>query len=170
MGALIVLAIILKICSRKNPSTEEERPIVVEITPEIVIESHENVEKKKELNAILFRNIKISPEDKRIMLNKQFWKLELKMHNGVHEDTIACMKNQLYPVIFKDVHEDNFPGFVRKYLPQVEKIKQCIEEEKCTLFRWIITKVKKICRVYVDIAKDAALTSSILVSKYEMGC
>ena len=122
----------------------------------MVREYHEDKEKIQKINALLYRNQIINKEERRIQFNQAFLKLELEMHHGSYKDTLLCFKNNLFTSIYKTVHEDNFPGFLRNNLPLIEKL-----EKKIDNF-WILTKIRKICRVYVDMFKDGVLTASIL--------
>ena len=90
--------------------------------------------------------------------------MELNFHGGSYKEVVTCMKNNLNPVIFKEVYEDNNPGFVRRHLKFIEKIKKKLEWDKFTWLRWILTKVSKILSVYMDLLKDTALTTSIFIT------
>ena len=153
---MLVFAIILRIWSTRKCSSHKKIFVDLDITLEIVQEYHEDAEKIQELNALLFRNQIISEEETRIQFNKKFHSLELETHNGSQEETILCLKTNLFTSIYETVHEDNNPGFLRKYLPRIEKLKKKVENF------WILTKIIKICRVYVDLFKDSVLTASII--------
>ena len=92
----MLFATILKICSRRKSSTEEKRPITVDIPREMVIESHMSDEGKERLNAMLYRNLKISSEDDRIKINQKYWRLELDLHKNSHQKAVECMKIKLF--------------------------------------------------------------------------
>ena len=162
LGILLGFVILLKICSKEKSLSGKRSPFEIKISPEMVIGSHEDDGTKQNMNATLYRNLRFNSEEKRIRINKNYMRLELEMHNGLLPETVACMKNNLHSIIYKAVHEDNFPGFVQKNLPIIGRIKNKIEEEKYTWLCWIFRKVKMISRVYVDLFKDIALTASIL--------
>ena len=115
---LLVFVVLLNIYSKKNSSTGERGSFEIKkILHEMVIGSHEDCGTKQKLNATLYRNLRINTEEERIRINKNYMRLELEMHNGLLQETVACMKNNLHSIIYKAVHEDNFPGFVEKTLP-----------------------------------------------------
>ena len=96
---LLVFVVLLNICSKKNYSTERGS-FEIKILPEMVIGSHEDCETKQKMNATLYRNLRINTEEERIRINKTYMRLELEMHNGLLQETVACMKNNLHSIIF----------------------------------------------------------------------
>ena len=107
----------------------------------------------------MYRNTK----KERIRENMKFLEFEKRIHKGSKIDTLVCLKNCLYPSVYKTVHEDNNPGFVRKYLPWVETISEKLEADNLKWLRWLVVKVRRITQVYVDFFKDSFLAVSILV-------
>ena len=85
------------------------------------------------------------------------------MHNYSVQETVNCLKNCLHPHLYKTVHEDNNPGFVRKHLPALEKVSKRLEADDLKWLRWLLVKAKIISRIYVDPFKDLILTASILI-------
>ena len=154
---LLVFVVLLKMCSKKKSSTKRQKSVEIKILPEMVIGTHKDDRGKQKMNATLYRNIRVNTEEKRIRINKNYMRLELEMHNGSYQATVACMKNNLHPVIYQAVQEDNFPGFLKKNLPIIGELKKKVEEDKCVWLCWILSKVQKVSRVYVDLFKDIDL-------------
>ena len=100
LGILLGFVILLKICSKKKSSAGERSSLDIKILPEMVIGSHEDDGAKQKMNATLYRNLRINTEEMRIRINKTFMRLELEMHNGLLQETVACMKNNLHSTIF----------------------------------------------------------------------
>ena len=100
LGMLMVFVVLLNICTKTNSSTEKSGAFEIKKLPEMVIESHKDYGTKQKLNATLYRNLRINTEEERIRINKTYMRLELEMHNGLLQETVACMKNNLHSIIF----------------------------------------------------------------------
>ena len=124
---------------------------------------HKNKKKKRKLNIILWKNMRINTHEERIIQSQNFWRAELQLHNNNKTETVACLKNCLKSSLYKTLFEDNFPGLFRRKAPRLEKKLQTIDSTKMSWMRWLLKKVGNIASYYVDFFKDVYLGTSILV-------
>ena len=163
--SILLFATILKLLTQKKTENVEDR-IPNEksvISPETVKLIHNGSLSKKVMNVWLLKIKYRNTKEDRIEENIKIMNLEKGIHEGSEIKTIVCLKNCLYPSVYKTVHEDNNPGFVRKYLPWVETISEKLEADNLQWLRWLVIKVRKISSIYIDLFKDLFLAASIFV-------
>ena len=108
----MVFVVLLNICTKKNSSTGERGSFEIKkILHEMVIGSHEDYGTKQKMNAAMYRNLRINTEEERIRINKTYMRLELEMHNGLLQETVACMKNNLHSIIFTWICKEKYTNY-----------------------------------------------------------
>ena len=144
--SILLFATILKLrTQKKTEQTENKIPVDKSvISPQIVKLIHSGSQSKKIMNVLLLKIRYRNTKQDRIDENIKFMNLEKEKHDGSEIKTIVCLKNCLYPSVYKTVHEDNNPGVVRKYLPWVETISEKLEADNLKWLRWLVIKVRKI--------------------------
>ena len=170
LGALLAFATLLKwktqrkiTAKSKLEEKDSDAENIFEITPEMVQEHHVNKKLKRKLNVLLWKNMMINTHEERIVQSKIFWRAAMKLHNNNKAETVACFKNCLKSSLYSTLFEDNFPGFVRRNAPRLEKKLKRINLTKMSWMRWLLKKVGHISSYYVDFFKDFYLGTSILV-------
>ena len=161
IASVLLSVALLKLWTHKQ--TEKIKFNKFFISPETVELTHYGVYSKNLVNVELLKNKYKNTQNDRIEENIKFMEIEKKLHKGSQSETILCLKNCLYPSIYKTVYEDNNPGIVRRILPCVEIISERLEADNLKWLRWLVVKARRISTIYIDLFKDLYLAVLIFV-------
>ena len=160
---ILVFVAILKRQTQKNTEKVENDKHLKKavISLKTLQRIHKGSKSKKYKNLSLLKTKYNNTKKDRIEENMKFISLEKEIHRGSQSQTTLCLKNCLYPSIYKTIHEDNNPGFVRKHLSCLETFSEKLEEGSLKWLRWLVIRARRISQVYVDLFKDGFLAVSI---------
>ena len=88
----------------------------------------------------------------RIKMSIELFGLVVDQHGGSEVKAKLCLKRNLYHSVYKIVHEDNFPGIMRRYFPKLERFLQDLENQ--SIVWWVLSNVRQCFTIYLDIFKD----------------
>ena len=145
----------------KEEENENENCSEEKITEEVIALSHET-KTEEILNVKLLRNDLLNDKETRIKGSCTFFRSELERNGRSLAETVCSIKKYLYASVYNVVHEDCFPGIIRKYYPPLEDLMKRIKKLKWG--SWLLGKVKQIAVIYIDNFKDTMLVVSIIAT------
>ena len=92
------------------------------------------------------------PEIKRIALSQELYRLVVNQHGGNEAEAKLFMKRNLHRSVYKIVHEDKFPGIMRRYFHRLELFLEGLENR--SVLWWVLSNVRQCFTIYLDIFKD----------------
>ena len=106
----------------------------------------------KKLNVLVLFYKWALPESKRIALSQELYRLVVNQHGGNEAEAKLFMKRNLHRSVYKIVHEDKFPGIMRRYFHRLELFLEDLENR--SVLWWVLSNVRQCFTIYLDIFKD----------------
>ena len=106
----------------------------------------------KKLNVLILFYKWTLPESKRIALSQELYRLVVNQHGGNEAEAKLFMKRNLHRSVYKIVHEDKFPGIMRRYFHRLELFLEGLENR--SVLWWVLSNVRQCFTIYLDIFKD----------------
>ena len=88
----------------------------------------------------------------RVNMSRQLYSLVVDQHGGNEVEAKLSLKRNLHHSIYKIVHEDNFPGIMRRYFSELERFLHNLENR--SILWWVLSTVRQCFTIYLDIFKD----------------
>ena len=106
----------------------------------------------KKLNVLILFYKWALPESKRIALSQELYRLVVNQHGGNEAEAKLFMKRNLHRSVYKIVHEDKFPGIMRRYFHRLELFLEDLGNR--SVLWWVLSNVRQCFTIYLDIFKD----------------
>ena len=106
----------------------------------------------KNLNVIVLYHKWVLPESRRVDLSHETYHVIVQHFGGNDAEAKNCMKKNLHHSVYKIVHEDKFPGIMRRYSHRLELFLEGLENR--SVLWWVLSNVRQCFTIYLDIFKD----------------
>ena len=110
-------------------------------------EKHDDPQFWKKITVLIFFYKWVLPPRLRIQMSEMLYRLEVNHHGGNEVEAKICLKKNLHRRAYKIVIEDKFPGAIRRYFPNVEKLTDYLENN--SLAWWFLSKVRQVFFFYL---------------------
>ena len=113
---------------------------------------HDDPKFRNILNVMILFYKWVLPEAIRTKTSVLLYNLEVEHHGGDEVEAKNCMKSHLHLSVYKIVYEEKFPGITRRYFHKIEIFMNDLENN--SLAWWVLSKVRQVFTIYLDIFKD----------------
>ena len=110
-------------------------------------ENHDNPQFWKKITVLIFFYKWVLPARLRIQMSEKLYGLEVDHHGGNEVEAKICFKKNLHRGAYKIIIEDKFPGLIRRYFHNVEKLTDYLENS--SLAWWFLSKVRQVVFFYL---------------------